>query len=111
MMRQTLNTRITRVLSGMEHVLIMAEMAHQLRVVAWPVGGGRDRLRASLIAGTCAGPAPGSRLALEEGAAAMPLADRCQYAASRARSSAANAIGLRAPASQSTVTTLASAAV
>jgi SAM-dependent methyltransferase len=38
-------------------------------------------------------------------------ADRCQYAASRARSSAANATGLRAPASQSTVTTLASAAV
>jgi len=27
-------TRITRVLSGMEHVLIMAEMAHQLRIVA-----------------------------------------------------------------------------
>jgi len=65
----------------------------------------------SLIAGTCVGRVPGFRLSLAKGVAAMRLADRCQYAASRARSPAANATGLRAPASQSTVTTLASAAV
>jgi hypothetical protein len=41
----------------MEHVLIVAETAPQLRIVVWLVFGERRTLRASFVAGTLGGPA------------------------------------------------------
>jgi hypothetical protein len=36
----------------MSHVFLVAEMVHQLRIVAWLIVGVRHTLRASFIAGT-----------------------------------------------------------
>jgi len=41
----------------MEHVLIVAETAPELRIVVWLVLGERRTLRASFMAGTFGGPA------------------------------------------------------
>jgi hypothetical protein len=46
-----------QIFGGMEHVLIVAATALQLRIVVWLFLGERRTLRASFIAGTFGGPA------------------------------------------------------